>query len=609
MHAITHALAITASMTWEITWALILGFTLAAIVQAVVPKAVIVRRLGDDRPRTLAVATAFGAASSSCSYAAVALARSLFRKGAGFTAAIAFEIASTNLVIELGVILALLMGWQFTAAEFTGGPIMIVIIATVFRLFLTSRLLGEARTQADRGIAGSMEGHAAMDMSVGGSGSITRRLLSRDGFTGVSHVFVMEWAAIIRDLVIGLLVAGAIAAWVPDSFWQGFFFAGHPLAAKLWGPLIGPVVAILSFVCSIGNVPLAVVLWKGGISFGGVIAFIFADLIIAPILNIYRKYYGARMAAFLLGTLFAAMAAAGYVVELVFGGLGLVPDRSAAHIPDEGVSLNYTTWLNIVFLLLAAVLVIRFVRTGGIPMLRMMNGGPDDDHAGHGEHAGHDHHAGPPRRPPSPPRDLTPPGSRAGIRRVSCYPPRGRAPRGGRIAAQVRCGQEWAPSESGVVVRSGGAAPGLARPRAADADHDRDGGGGAHRAGGGAPDRHGGRPVLAVRGPHAGICLGRPRDDGQDRRTARRRLCRGGATGCWPARSPSTDGRRRRSRSARWRCSTGRRRCGRSSSPDGGPRSRARTRRCSTSRPRRCWTRTSDRCSRCAGTGTARCSR
>jgi uncharacterized protein len=392
VHAITHALSITGSMTWEITWALILGFALSAVVQAAVSKSVIVRLLGDDRPRTLAVATGFGAASSSCSYAAVALARSLYRKGASFTATIAFEIASTNLVIELGVILALLMGWQFTAAEFTGGPIMIVIVAVLFRLLLTKRLLGEARTQADRGIAGSMEGHAAMDMSVGGSGPFLRRLLSRDGYTAVSNVFVMEWAAIIRDLVIGLLVAGAIAAWVPDSFWQGFFFAGHPLAAKLWGPLIGPVVAILSFVCSIGNVPLAVVLWKGGISFGGVIAFIFADLIIAPILNIYRKYYGARMAAFLLGALFAAMAAAGYVVELVFGGLGLVPDRSAAHIPDQGVSLDYTTWLNIVFLLLAAALIIRFVRTGGVPMLRMMGGDPDEDPAGHGHHAGHAHH-------------------------------------------------------------------------------------------------------------------------------------------------------------------------------------------------------------------------
>jgi len=397
MHAIAHALAITGSMTWEIAWALILGFTLSAVVQAVISKSVIVRLLGGDRPRTLAVATGLGAASSSCSYAAVALARALFRKGASFTAAIAFEIASTNLVIELGVILALLMGWQFTVAEFAGGPVMIVVIAVLFRVFLTNRLLGEARAQADRGLAGSMEGHAAMDMSVGGSGSLARRLLSRDGFTAVSHVFVMEWAAIIRDLVIGLLVAGAIAAWVPDSFWQGFFFAGHPLAAKVWGPLIGPVVAIISFVCSIGNVPLAVVLWKGGISFGGVIAFIFADLIIAPILNIYRKYYGARMAAFLLGTLFAAMALAGYVIELVFGGLGLVPDRSSARIPDQGVSLDYTTWLNIVFLLLAAMLVIRFFRTGGVPMLRMMGGAPDGDQADH-DHAAHGHadhgHAG-----------------------------------------------------------------------------------------------------------------------------------------------------------------------------------------------------------------------
>ena len=377
MHAIVHALSISASMTWEITWALILGFALSAVVQAVVQRSTVVRLLGDAKPRTLAVATGLGVASSSCSYAAVALARSLYRKGADFTAAMAFEIASTNLVIELGVILALLMGWQFTLAEFAGGPLMIVFLAVLFRLLLRERLLTQAREQADRGLAGAMEGHAAMDMSVRRPGSFASRLLSGAGFTAVSHVFVMEWAAIIRDLVIGLLVAGAIAAWVPDSFWQAFFFAGHPLAAKLWGPLIGPVVAVLSFVCSIGNVPLAVVLWKGGISFGGVVAFIFADLIIAPILNIYRKYYGAKMAAFLLGTFFAAMAGAGYVIELVFGGLGLIPGRATARIPDSGVSWNYTTWLNIVFLVLAAVLLVRFARTGGRMMLRMMGGEPE----------------------------------------------------------------------------------------------------------------------------------------------------------------------------------------------------------------------------------------
>ena len=386
MHAIVHALAITGSMTWEITWALILGFALSAVVQAVIRKSTVVRVLGDDRPRTLAIASLLGAASSSCSYAAVALARSLFRKGADFTAAMAFEIASTNLVIELGVILALLMGWQFTLAEFTGGPIMIVVLAVLFRLFLRDRLLREAREQAERGVAGSMEGHAAMDMSVGGDGPFLRRLLSRKGFTSVSHVFVMEWAAILRDLVLGLFIAGAIAAWVPDSFWSGFFITGHPLAAKIWGPLIGPLVAVVSFVCSIGNVPLAVVLWKGGISFGGVVAFIFADLLIAPILSIYRKYYGIRMAAFLAATFYVAMVVAGYVVELVFGGLGLIPSQSAAKVPDQGVSWDYTTFLNIAFLVLAAVLVIRFFRTGGAMMLKMMGGAPEP--MGHE----HEHH-------------------------------------------------------------------------------------------------------------------------------------------------------------------------------------------------------------------------
>lgn len=214
-------------MTWEVTWALILGFALSAVVQAVVRRSTVVRLAGDDRPRTLALSAGLGAASSSCSYAAVALARSLFRKGANFAAAMAFEIASTNLVVELGVILALLMGWQFTAAEFAGGPIMIVL-AVLFRLFLREQLLNRAREQAERGIAGSMEGHAAMDMSVQAKGGFARRLFSRDGFTSVSHIFVMEWAAIVRDLVAGLLIAGAIAAWVPDDFWQTFFLEDYP---------------------------------------------------------------------------------------------------------------------------------------------------------------------------------------------------------------------------------------------------------------------------------------------------------------------------------------------------------------------------------------------
>jgi uncharacterized membrane protein YraQ (UPF0718 family) len=387
LDAIVHAFAIAGSMTWEILWALVVGFGLSAIVQAVVRRSTVIRLLGDARPRTLAIAAGLGAGSSSCSYAAVALARSLFRKGADFTAAMAFEIASTNLVIELGVILALLLGWQFTVAEFVGGPIMIVLLALMFRLTLRTRLLREARTQADRGLAGSMEGHAAMDMSVRRGGSFARRLLSREGFTSVSHVFVMEWAAIWRDLFGGLLIAGAIAAWVPERFWAAFFFTGHPLLSKVWGPLVGPVVAVVSFVCSIGNVPLAAVLWNGGISFGGVAAFIFADLIILPIINIYRRYYGWRTALYVTGTFYLTSVASGYVLELLFGATGLVPSGRHARVAEAAVRWNYTTYLNIVFLALAGVLVLRFLRTGGIGMLRMMGGAPD---AGHDHGGGHD---------------------------------------------------------------------------------------------------------------------------------------------------------------------------------------------------------------------------
>jgi uncharacterized protein len=391
LRALGHALAISGSMTWEILWALILGFALSAVVQAVVRRATIIRLLGDDRPRTLALATGFGAASSSCSYAAVALARSLLRKGASFTAAMAFEIASTNLVVELGIILALLIGWQFTLAEFVGGPIMIVLLALLFRLFLRQRLLDAATAQAAKGLPGSMEGHAAMDMSIGGEGSLWQRLRSRNAFTSVSHIFVMEWAAVIRDIAIGLLITGAVAAWVPQSFWSHLFITGHPVASELWGPLIGPVVSLLSFVCSIGNVPLAAVLWNGGISFGGVVAFIFADLIIVPILFIYRKYYGTKMMLFILAAFYATMAAAGYLIELIFGGLGLIPAGRHAKVIEASIQWNYTTVLNIIFLILAAALCYRFVRSGGIPMLKMMGGGPDtaDDHHEHHTGAGH----------------------------------------------------------------------------------------------------------------------------------------------------------------------------------------------------------------------------
>jgi uncharacterized membrane protein YraQ (UPF0718 family) len=368
------ALSFAFGMFWEILWALILGFTLSAVVQAVVSKREMRRLLPDDSPKTLAVATALGAASSSCSYAAVALARSLFRKGADFTAAMAFEFASTNLVFELGIVMGLLLGWEFVVGEFVGGPLMIVLLALVFRVFLKRKLVEEARAQANRGLLGAMEGHAEMDMSVEGEGSWWRRLRTPRGLTATADYFVMDWAAIWRDIAVGLLVAGALAAWIPHSWWQSLFLVDHPTAAKFWGPVIGPLVAILSFVCSVGNVPLAAVLWNGGISFGGVLAFVFGDLIVAPILNIYRKYYGLRMACFLLASFYATMVAASLAVEFLFDGIGIERTARNAKVIEASVTWNYTTYLNIVFLALAGVLLWRYFRRGGgLAMLRVMN--------------------------------------------------------------------------------------------------------------------------------------------------------------------------------------------------------------------------------------------
>ena len=221
-----------------------------------------------------------------------------------------------------------------------------------------------------------------MDMSVH-EGSLWQRMTSEKGQTAISHLFVMDWASLWIDIAGGLLIAGAIGAWVPKEFWQAFFLQGHPILAKIWGPLVAPLVAILSFVCSVGNVPLAAVLWNGGVSFGGVIAFLFADLIVLPILDIYRKYYGWKVAALLLVVFYAAMAAAALVVEFVFGLLHLIPQQRHAQVMQESIRWNYTTVLNLLMLTVAALLVVRFLRTGGPAMLRMMS---KPDSAAHHHH-------------------------------------------------------------------------------------------------------------------------------------------------------------------------------------------------------------------------------
>ncbi len=387
VQAVLSALATAFDMLWEVFWPLVLGFILSAIVQTLVSRRAVERALGSDSPRSLALATLFGAASSSCSYAAVAIARSLFRKGASFPAAIVFEFASTNLVFELGLILLILLGWSFVGAEFAGGLLMIVILALLFRWTLKPGMVEEARRQVDQGRRGRMEGHGEMDMSIT-EGPFLKRLFSGRGLTAISHNFWGDVTSVWTDIGLGLLIAGTLAAWVPASFWQSFFLTSHPVLSQVWGPLIGPVISLLSFVCSVGNVPLAAVLWNGGISFGGVIAFVFADLIIIPILDIYRKYYGGRMALYLLFVSYAAMALAGFLIGVLFQWIGIVPVHHPVTALVSGPTLNYTSVLNVIFLAIMALLGWRFLRTGGLEMLRMM-AMPAGDHAAHHDHSGH----------------------------------------------------------------------------------------------------------------------------------------------------------------------------------------------------------------------------
>jgi len=386
--ALGSALWMAFTMLWQIFWGLSLGFLFSAIVEVVVSKSEMSRLLPDASPRSLTLASLLGAVSSSCSYAAVAMARSIVRKGGNFTSAMAFQFAATNLVLEIGVLMWVLISWQFAAAEFVGGPVMIVVLALLFRLFLRGPAEKEAIEQADKGIAGSMEGHAAMSMAAQ-DGTWKQRLASKQGWIAISHSYVMNWGMLWRDIGVGLLVAGALAAWVPDSFWQRFFLVGHPTAAMIWGAFAGPLIAVASFTCSVGNVPLAAVLWNGGLSFGGVASFIFGDLIILPILNIYRKYYGGKMTAFMAVTFYVAMVVAALVVEMLFQLFGWVPQERHTTVVGAAITFNYTTVLNIIFVAVFAVLTIVFFRTGGPEMMRMMERGGHDHGAHH--HGTHDH--------------------------------------------------------------------------------------------------------------------------------------------------------------------------------------------------------------------------
>jgi uncharacterized protein len=343
LDVVWHGLRDAFLMGWEVWWALVFGFFISAVVQAWVPRERVENALSGEGARPVAVAAGLGAASSSCSYAAVAIAKSLFQKGASAASALAFQFASTNLVWELGLVLWVLLGWQFTLAEYLGGIVMIVLMALLLRLFVSRRLEERAREHAQAADTGHQHHSAAEQMSW------RRRLTSASAWSDVAHNFRGDWQMLWKEITIGFLLAGFVAQ-IGNGFLHSIFLTGSPaIVQTVWGAVIGPVIAVLSFVCSVGNVPLAAVLWTGGISFAGVMAFIFADLIVLPIIAIYIKYYGRAFALRVTGLMFLTMVVAALIIDVVFGALGLIPGGARPTRTDifSTISVNYKLFLNL----------------------------------------------------------------------------------------------------------------------------------------------------------------------------------------------------------------------------------------------------------------------
>jgi uncharacterized protein len=328
-------------MFWATLWALVLGFGISGAVQAFVPRAEMNRLLGRRGSREVARASFYGAASSSCSYAASAMAKTLFQRGADFVNSMVFMFASTNLVIELGIVLWVLMGWEFALAEYVGGAIMIVLLVVAARFVLRRRELDEARERLGPADApNAAEGTA-------GARSVA-------GWANAASYTLADAKMLRKEMLAGYLVAGFLAVLVPVSFWHKLFWTGHGFWTTLENVIVGPFIAILSFVCSVGNVPLAAALWHGGIGFGGVISFLFADLITLPLLLIYKRYYGRHLTLKLLALFWGVMSLAGLTTHYLFQALGIIPTDRPATIASENFQWNYVTFLNIVFLVVLA---------------------------------------------------------------------------------------------------------------------------------------------------------------------------------------------------------------------------------------------------------------
>ena len=341
-------------MFWETLWPLILGFALSGAVQAFVSREQMQRVMGDHQPGSVARAGGLGMVSSSCSYAATAMAKSLFQKGADFTTAMIFMFASTNLVLELGIVLVVLLGWQFAAAEFVGGAIMIVLLALTGGIVIGRRRAEQARARVAGG-AGGHDHQAMSGVSEERQAELEHepwsvKLRSRAAWSDAASYTMADLTILRRELVLGYVIAGFLTVLVPTSVWNDVFAHGHGFWTSVENVIVGPFIAIISFVCSIGNVPLAAALWHGGISFGGVIAFIFADLITFPLLLIYRKYYGGRLTLRLLMWFWVVMALAGLIVEGLFSVAGLIPTDRGRAVVETSFHWNYTTFLNLIFL-------------------------------------------------------------------------------------------------------------------------------------------------------------------------------------------------------------------------------------------------------------------
>jgi uncharacterized membrane protein YraQ (UPF0718 family)/YHS domain-containing protein len=333
-------------MFWETLWPLVLGFGLSGAVQAFVSRGSLRAKLGDHRPPAVARATGYGMASSSCSYAASAMGKSLFARGADFVTTTVFMFASTNLVFELGLVLIVLIGWQFAVGEFVGGAIMVVLLATLGGWWFHRRLIEEARRHVEAGADGHHHGSADEERRQRAPWS--QKLRSKAGWADAAGYTMADLSMVRRELLIGYTVAGFLAVLVPVSAWHAVFLQGHGVWTTIENAVVAPLVAVISFVCSIGNVPLAAALWKGGISFGGVISFLFADLIAFPLLLVYRRYYGTRMALRMLAGFWAVMSAAGLATEAIFRAAGIVPTTRPVQVAPVRFAWDYTTYLNLV---------------------------------------------------------------------------------------------------------------------------------------------------------------------------------------------------------------------------------------------------------------------